>query len=59
MAYAFWLVMQPSPTNVRREGQCDEALRKSVASHVSFVFPVTQRSLRQRMAVWDTANRAI
>ena len=37
--------------NVRGEGQRDEALRKSVASHLSFVFLVTQRSLRQRMAV--------
>ena len=55
----FWLVTQPSPMNVREEGQHDESLRKSVASHVSFVFPVTQRSFRQRMAAWDTASRTI
>ena len=59
MQMFFWLVTQPSPMNVREEGQHDESLRKSVASHVSFVFPVTQRSLRQRMAAWDTASRTI
>ena len=52
MQMFFWLVMQPSPMNVREEGQHDE-------SHVSFVFPVTQRSLRQRMAAWDTASHTI